>query len=133
MPTALPGVPTKVERGGDWTLQRLQQELQPYTFLWQSKRLHGIRKALDKLTKNDGEAAKVFGKDHRVRPMAPKPRKVWDLYVDTRNGDLAKNGASLRIRIENGTAQISIDQSAGYDVIQSSVKNSVVAIGPQRP
>jgi hypothetical protein len=25
----LPGVPTKVERGGDWTLQRLQQEVQP--------------------------------------------------------------------------------------------------------
>jgi hypothetical protein len=27
----LPGVPTKVERGGDWTLQRLQQEVQPET------------------------------------------------------------------------------------------------------
>ena len=25
----LPSVPTKVERGGDWTLQRLQQEVQP--------------------------------------------------------------------------------------------------------
>jgi hypothetical protein len=25
----LPGVPTKVERGGDWTLQRLQREVQP--------------------------------------------------------------------------------------------------------
>jgi hypothetical protein len=25
----LPGVPTKVERGGDWTLQRLAQEVQP--------------------------------------------------------------------------------------------------------
>ncbi|MDQ3756638.1 MAG: DUF2330 domain-containing protein, partial [Actinomycetota bacterium] len=25
----LPGVPTKVERGGDWTLQRLQRETQP--------------------------------------------------------------------------------------------------------
>jgi len=25
----LPGVPTKVERGGDWTLQRLQQEVAP--------------------------------------------------------------------------------------------------------
>jgi hypothetical protein len=25
----LPGVPTKVERGGDWTLQRLEQEVQP--------------------------------------------------------------------------------------------------------
>jgi Uncharacterized protein conserved in bacteria (DUF2330) len=27
----LPGVPTKVERGGDWTLQRLEQEVQPPT------------------------------------------------------------------------------------------------------
>ena len=26
----LPGVPTNVERGGDWTLQRLQKETQPY-------------------------------------------------------------------------------------------------------
>src|SRR5437763_14808850 len=25
----LPGVPTKVERGGDWTLQRLQREIAP--------------------------------------------------------------------------------------------------------
>ena len=25
----LPGIPTKVERGGDWTLQRLQRETQP--------------------------------------------------------------------------------------------------------
>ena len=25
----LPGVPTKVERGGDWTLQRLQREVAP--------------------------------------------------------------------------------------------------------
>src|SRR5438477_6612711 len=25
----LPGVPTKVERGGDWTLQRLEREVQP--------------------------------------------------------------------------------------------------------
>jgi len=27
--TPLPGVPTKVERGGDWTLQRLQREVAP--------------------------------------------------------------------------------------------------------
>src|SRR5438132_9043633 len=25
----LPGIPTKVERGGDWTLQRLEREVQP--------------------------------------------------------------------------------------------------------
>src|SRR5438309_7116790 len=25
----LPGVPTNVERGGDWTLQRLEREVQP--------------------------------------------------------------------------------------------------------
>src|SRR6478672_8171826 len=25
----LPGIPTKVERGGDWTLQRIQRELAP--------------------------------------------------------------------------------------------------------
>jgi hypothetical protein len=25
----LPGIPTKIERGGDWTLQRLQREVQP--------------------------------------------------------------------------------------------------------
>ena len=27
----LPGIPTKVERGGDWTLQRLQREIAPLT------------------------------------------------------------------------------------------------------
>lgn len=89
---------------------RLETELRTDVSM---KRLPGIRKALDKLTKNDGEAAKVFGKDHRVRPMAPKPRKVWDLYVDTPKGDLAKNGASLRIRIENGTAQINYKPPGG--------------------
>src|SRR5882757_2414667 len=25
----LPGIPTKVERGGDWTLQRLEREISP--------------------------------------------------------------------------------------------------------
>src|SRR5436190_7785784 len=28
----LPGVPTTVERGGDWTLQRLEREVNPPTF-----------------------------------------------------------------------------------------------------
>src|SRR5437016_6752717 len=27
--TPLPGIPTKVERGGDWTLQRLEREVAP--------------------------------------------------------------------------------------------------------
>src|SRR5690349_12208323 len=30
--TPLPGVPTKVIKGGDWTLQRLEQEVNPPTF-----------------------------------------------------------------------------------------------------
>src|SRR5687767_1703693 len=39
----LPGVPTKVERGGDWTLQRLQRETQPPVFAADAATAGGVR------------------------------------------------------------------------------------------
>ncbi len=76
-------------------------------------RLPEAKAAMDRLVGDGALAAKVFGKNHRVVAMAKKPRKVWDLYLDTTDGQLAASGASLRIRIENGTAQINYKPPTG--------------------
>lgn len=76
-------------------------------------RLPEAKAAMDRLVSDTALAAKVFGKNHRVLAMAKKPRKVWDLYLDTTDGRLAASGASLRIRIENGTAQINYKPPTG--------------------
>lgn len=76
-------------------------------------RLPEAKAAMDRLVGDPAAAANVFGKNHRVVAMAKKPRKVWDLYLDTTDGRLAASGASLRIRIENGTAQINYKPPTG--------------------
>ena len=76
-------------------------------------RLPQAKAAMDRLVGDAALAQKVFGKNHRVLAMAKKPRKVWDLYLDTTDGQLAASGASLRIRIENGTAQINYKPPTG--------------------
>jgi hypothetical protein len=76
-------------------------------------RLPEAKAAMDRLVADGAAAAKVFGKNHRVVAMAKRPRKVWDLYLDTTDGRLAASGASLRIRIENGTAQINYKPPTG--------------------
>lgn len=76
-------------------------------------RLPEAKAAMDRLVADPGAAAKVFGANHRVVAMAKRPRKVWDLYLDTTDGRLAASGASLRIRIENGTAQINYKPPTG--------------------
>ncbi len=76
-------------------------------------RLPEAKAAMDRLVADPAAAAKVFGKSHRVVAMAKRPRKVWDLYLDTTDGRLAASGASLRIRIENGTAQINYKPPTG--------------------
>lgn len=76
-------------------------------------RLPEAKAAMDRLVADPAAAAKLFGKNHRVVAMAKRPRKVWDLYLDTTDGRLAASGASLRIRIENGTAQINYKPPTG--------------------
>lgn len=76
-------------------------------------RLPEAKAAMDRLVADQTMAEQVFGKKHRVLAMAKKPRKVWDLYLDTTDGRLAASGASLRIRIENGTAQINYKPPTG--------------------
>jgi hypothetical protein len=76
-------------------------------------RLPEAKAAMDRLVADPAAAANVFGANHRVVAMAKKPRKVWDLYLDTTDGRLAASGASLRIRIENGTAQINYKPPTG--------------------
>lgn len=76
-------------------------------------RLPEARAAMDRLVNDQALAEQTFGKNHRVVAMAKKPRKVWDLYLDTTDGRLAASGASLRIRIENGTAQINYKPPTG--------------------
>ncbi len=76
-------------------------------------RLPEAKAAMDRLVADSSAAEKVFGVKHRVVAMAKKPRKVWDLYLDTTDGRLAASGASLRIRIENGTAQINYKPPTG--------------------
>ena len=76
-------------------------------------RLTEAKAALDKLAADPAAAAKVFGANHRVEATNKKPRKVWDLYLDTPDGALAAAGASMRIRIENGTAQMNYKPPGG--------------------
>lgn len=76
-------------------------------------RLPEAKAALDKLAADQTAAAKVFGADHRVEATNKTPRKVWDLYLDTPDGALAAAGASMRIRIENGTAQMNYKPPGG--------------------
>ena len=89
---------------------RLETELRAAISL---KRLGEARAMMDGLAANQAAAEKVFGKGTRVLKMAKKPRKVWDIYLDTVDGKQAANNAALRIRIENGTAQLNYKPPGG--------------------
>lgn len=89
---------------------RLETELRAAIDL---KRLGEARAQMDNLAANQAAAEAVFGKGTRVLKMAKRPRKVWDIYIDTVDGKLAANNAALRIRIENGTAQLNYKPPGG--------------------
>jgi hypothetical protein len=90
----LPGVPTNVERGGGWTLQRLQLETQPPAL--ESARFLGAENdaaagaqvlqevridALDiTVLKGGGADVAVWAKDHGFR-LSPDAPEVLDFYA----------------------------------------------------
>ncbi len=90
----LPGVPTNVERGGGWTLQRLQQETQPplafearlendgFALAAGAQVLQQVRiDALDiTVLKGGGADVAVWAKDHGFR-LSPDAPEVLDFYA----------------------------------------------------
>jgi hypothetical protein len=89
----LPGVPTNVERGGAWTLQRLQQETQPPAAAQalfagendaagRAEVLQEVRiDALDiTVLKGGGADVAVWAKDHGFR-LSPDAPEVLDFYA----------------------------------------------------
>jgi hypothetical protein len=88
----LPGVPTNVERGGDWTLQRLQQETPPKAIplsggvggaaLESAEVLQEVRiDALDLTVLSGGGAeVAVWAEEHQFR-LSPDAPEVLDFYA----------------------------------------------------
>jgi hypothetical protein len=90
--TPLPGVPTKVERGGDWTLQRLVRETNPPilapTAAFAAKAADGVEvllqvkvDALDiTVLKGGGKAVGTWATAHGFR-LPPDAPEVLDFYA----------------------------------------------------
>ena len=89
----LPGVPSKVERGGDWTLQRLQRETQQFRltnadFAPEAAATGGVEvlqevriDALDiTVLKGGAPDVAVWAKDHGFR-LSPDAPEVLDFYA----------------------------------------------------
>jgi hypothetical protein len=91
----LPGVPTKVERGGDWTLQRLQRETRPpdadffgaaladSASYRTAVELQKVRiDALDiTVLQGGGPAVATWAKEHGFR-LSPDAPEVLDFYAN---------------------------------------------------
>jgi hypothetical protein len=90
----LPGVPTKVERGGDWTLQRLEREVPALSFsgleaapagsadLLRAEVLQEVRiDALDvTILKGGGPDVAVWAQEHGFR-LSPDAPEVLEFYA----------------------------------------------------
>jgi hypothetical protein len=114
----LPGIPTKVVRGGDWTLQRLVQEVQPPREELQFTALDsvaGVRAAeviletkIDALEitilKGGGDAVGAWAKDHGFF-LTPDAPEVLDFYA-------ARSPIFMAARFDAKTAR-DLGQGAG--------------------
>lgn len=87
----LPGIPTKIERGGDWTLQRLIRETDPPTLdalgfaAAAASRVQVLQQvridALDiTVLKGGGDEVGAWAKDHGFR-LPPDAPEVLDFYA----------------------------------------------------
>ena len=93
--TPLPDIPSKVERGGDWTLQRLVLETQPADFrLFEAAALAGgesaeaevlLETTVDALDitilRGGGDEVGLWAKNHGFR-LPPDAPEVLDFYAD---------------------------------------------------
>jgi hypothetical protein len=114
----LPGVPTKVVRGGDWTLQRLLQEVQPPQLL-RAVALESAEAAFDSaqvlfetkidaleitILKGGGDAVGEWAKDHGFF-LTPDAPEVLDFYA-------ARSPIFMAARFDAKTAR-DLGQGAG--------------------
>ncbi len=94
--TPLPGIPTDVVRGGDWTLQRLVRETEPPDFAFEAFSAAGARDsvaeaevllettidALDiTILRGGGDEVGLWAKNHGFR-LPPDAPEVLDFYAD---------------------------------------------------
>jgi Uncharacterized protein conserved in bacteria (DUF2330) len=93
--TPLPGIPTSVEKGGDWTLQRLVRETTPLNFraLSDAAGSHAASASAEELLKvrvdaldltvlrGGGDAIGAWAKSHGFR-LPPDAPEVLDFYAD---------------------------------------------------
>jgi hypothetical protein len=89
----LPGIPSNVERGGDWTLQRLIRETQPVQesadFLFAAPAAGRVEVLLEKridalditVLKGGGDDVGAWAKDHGFR-LPPDAPEVLDFYAE---------------------------------------------------
>jgi hypothetical protein len=91
--TPLPGIPTNVERGGDWTLQRLIRETDPVPAAFFAEAAGSLRDSAEVLLevtidalditilRGGGDEVGVWARDHGFR-LPPDAPEVLDFYAE---------------------------------------------------
>jgi hypothetical protein len=78
---------------------RLETELQTDVAV---KDIPALQKLMSDLVTNQALTEKLLGKDYKVTERELKPRDIWDEMLDTPDGILAGDNASMRLRTLNG-------------------------------